>query len=160
MRMLFFIRHAAIVLCLLLPLGASASIDTWEFDDPAQFDRYKVLTEELRCPKCQNQNIADSNAPIANDLRAEVYRMLQTGQSNEQIVDFMLDRYGDFVLYKPRLSAGTLLLWFGPLLFLVAGGITLLVIIRRNRQATLQSDNLTAAEKDRLKQLLEGRESS
>ncbi len=160
MRMSFFIRRAAIALCLLLPLGTSASIDTWEFDDPAQFDRYKVLTEELRCPKCQNQNIADSNAPIANDLRAEVYRMLQTGQSNEQIVDFMLDRYGDFVLYKPRLSAGTLLLWFGPLLFLVAGGVTLFVIIRRNRETTLQADNLTAAEKDRLKQLLEGRESS
>ncbi|OQX33657.1 MAG: cytochrome c-type biogenesis protein CcmH [Oceanospirillales bacterium LUC14_002_19_P2] len=153
-------RRAAIAFCLLLPLSASASIDTWEFDDPAQFDRYKVLTEELRCPKCQNQNIADSNAPIANDLRAEVYRMLQTGQSNEQIVDFMLDRYGEFVLYKPRLSAGTLLLWFGPLLFLVAGGVTLFVIIRRNRQTTLQADNLTAAEKDRLKQLLEGRESS
>lgn len=160
MRMSFFIRRAAIAFCLLLPLSASASIDTWEFDDPAQFDRYKVLTEELRCPKCQNQNIADSNAPIANDLRAEVYRMLQTGQSNEQIVDFMLDRYGEFVLYKPRLSAGTLLLWFGPLLFLVAGGVTLFVIIRRNRQTTLQADNLTAAEKDRLKQLLEGRESS
>ena len=160
MKMSVFIQRSVIAFCLLLPLGASASIDTWEFDDAAQFDRYKTLTEELRCPKCQNQNIADSNAPIANDLRAEVYRMLQTGQNNEQIVDFMLDRYGDFVLYKPRLSAGTLLLWFGPLLFLVAGGVSLFVIIRRNRQASPQADNLTAADKDRLKQLLEGRESS
>ncbi|GAA4652304.1 cytochrome c-type biogenesis protein CcmH [Kistimonas scapharcae] len=160
MNISVFIRRSVIAFCLLLPLGASASIDTWEFDDQAQFDRYKMLTEELRCPKCQNQNIADSNAPIANDLRAEVYRMLQTGQNDEQIVDFMLDRYGDFVLYKPRLSAGTLLLWFGPLLFLVAGGVTLFVIIRRNRLASPQADHLTAAEKDRLKQLLEGRESS
>ena len=160
MRLSFFIERSVIAFCLLLSLGASASIDTWEFDDPVQFERYKTLTEELRCPKCQNQNIADSNAPIANDLRAEVYRKLQTDQNNEQIVDFMLDRYGDFVLYKPRLSAGTLLLWFGPLLFLVAGGVTLFVIIRRNRQVNPQADNLTAAEKDRLKQLLEGRESS
>lgn len=160
MRMPFLVRRIAVALCVLFPLAASAFIDTWEFDDPAQFDRYRMLTEELRCPKCQNQNIADSNAPIAGDLRAEVYQMLQAGQSDEQIVDFMLARYGDFVLYKPRLSAGTLLLWFGPLLFLMAGGVTLFVMIRRNRQTSSQADNLTAAEQDRLQQLLKGRESS
>lgn len=156
----FLVRRVAVALCVLFPLAASAFIDTWEFDDPAQFDRYRMLTEELRCPKCQNQNIADSNAPIAGDLRAEVYQMLQAGQSDEQIVDFMLARYGDFVLYKPRLSAGTLLLWFGPLLFLMAGGVTLFVMIRRNRQTSSQAGNLTAAEQDRLQQLLKGRESS
>lgn len=160
MRMPFLVRRIAVALCVLFPLAASAFIDTREFDDPAQFDRYRMLTEELRCPKCQNQNIADSNAPIAGDLRAEVYQMLQAGQSDEQIVDFMLARYGDFVLYKPRLSAGTLLLWFGPLLFLMAGGVTLFVMIRRNRQTSSQAGNLTAAEQDRLQQLLKGRESS
>ena len=160
MRMPFPVRRIAVALYVLFPLAASAFIDTREFDDPAQFDRYRMLTEELRCPKCQNQNIADSNAPIAGDLRAEVYQMLQAGQSDEQIVDFMLARYGDFVLYKPRLSAGTLLLWFGPLLFLMAGGVTLFVMIRRNRQTSSQAGNLTAAEQDRLQQLLKGRESS
>lgn len=153
-----FIRRAVMLIMLLLPMTAVAFIDTWEFDDPTQFERYKVLTEELRCPKCQNQTIADSNSPIANDLRAEVHRMLQAEKSNEQIVDFMLDRYGDFVLYRPRLSMGTLLLWFGPVLFLLGGGVILVVILRGNRQDKAVAESLNSDEKTRLKQLLEGRE--
>jgi cytochrome c-type biogenesis protein CcmH len=84
MIMVVFIRRAVMLTVLLLPMTAVAFIDTWEFDDPTQFERYRVLTEELRCPKCQNQTIADSNSPIANDLRAEVHRMLQAEKSNEQ----------------------------------------------------------------------------
>ncbi|RML38486.1 Cytochrome c-type bioproteinsis protein CycL, partial [Pseudomonas syringae pv. maculicola] len=80
----------------------------------AERARYSELTRELRCPKCQNQDIADSNAPIAADLRKEIYRMLGEGQSNQKIIDFMVDRYGDFVRYKPSLNARTWLLWFGP----------------------------------------------
>ncbi|MCK5894951.1 MAG: cytochrome c-type biogenesis protein CcmH [Endozoicomonadaceae bacterium] len=152
-------RAVLLMVLLLLPMATVAYIDAWTFDDPAQSDRYRALTEELRCPKCQNQTVAESNAPIANDLRAEVYRMLQAGQSNEQIVNFMLDRYGDFVLYKPRLSMGTLLLWFGPILFLFAGGVTLVMILRRNRQEVV-AEGLSSNEKIRLKQLLEGHKPS
>lgn len=160
MIMTIFMRGAVMLVVLLLPMATVAYIDAWTFDDPVQSDRYKALTEELRCPKCQNQNVAESNAPIANDLRAEVYRMLQAGESDEQIVSFMLDRYGDFVLYKPRLSMGTLLLWFGPVLFLCGGGVTLVAILRRNRQDEVVAEGLSLNEKIRLKQLLEGHKQS
>jgi cytochrome c-type biogenesis protein CcmH len=81
---------------------------------------FRELTKELRCPKCQNQDIADSNAPIAADLRKEIFRMLGEGKDNQQIIDFMVDRYGDFVRYKPALNAKTALLWFGPAGLLLA----------------------------------------
>ena len=108
------------LLCgLLLGLSLSgvalAAIDTYEFKDEGERQRFRELTEELRCPKCQNQNIADSNAPIAMDLRREIYRMFAEGKSNAEIVEFLVDRYGDFVLYNPPLSSKTLLLWYGPL---------------------------------------------
>ena len=83
---------------------AQASIDTYEFSTQAERDRYRTLVEELRCPKCQNQNIADSDAPIAMDMRDEIFKKLEEGQSNEQIVEFLVDRYGDFVRYKPPVN--------------------------------------------------------
>jgi len=93
----------AAVLGLSLAGVAKAAIDTYQFRDEAERERYQQLTKELRCPKCQNQDIADSNAPIAADLRREIFRMLGEGKNNQQIVDFMVDRYGDFVRYKPAL---------------------------------------------------------
>ena len=93
---------------------ARAAIDTYEFKDEVERERFRSLTEELRCPKCQNQNIADSNAPIATDLRREIYRMLDDGRSDKEIVDFLVMRYGDFVMYKPPLDSRTWLLWYGP----------------------------------------------
>lgn len=81
---------------------AHAAIDTYEFASEAERQRYRTLVEELRCPKCQNQNIADSNAPIAMDLRDEVYQMVEAGKTDAQIIDFLVARYGDFVLYNPR----------------------------------------------------------
>ena len=92
---------------------ARAAIDTYEFKDEVERERFRSLTEELRCPKCQNQNIADSNAPIATDLRREIYRMLDDGRSDKEIVDFLVMRYGDFVMYKPPLDSRTWLLWYG-----------------------------------------------
>ena len=106
-------------LALGLLASAQAAIDTFEFANDAERQRYRSLIEELRCPKCQNQNIADSDAPIATDLRNEIFRMLEEGKSNEEIIDFLVSRYGDFVLYKPPLTSRTLLLWYGPALSLI-----------------------------------------
>ncbi|WP_372438935.1 cytochrome c-type biogenesis protein, partial [Pandoraea sputorum] len=97
--------------------------------------RFAELTGDLRCPKCQNQDIADSNAPIAADLRKEIYRLLEEGRSNRQIVDYMVDRYGEFVRYKPTLTARTWLLWFGPAGLLIVGGAVVALIVRRRRLA-------------------------
>lgn len=151
---------AAAVLGLFMGLSlagvAKAAIDTYQFRDDAERERYQQLTKELRCPKCQNQDIADSNAPIAADLRREIFRMLGEGKSNQQIVDFMVDRYGDFVRYKPALSGRTWLLWFGPGILLAGGFVVLALIVRRRRSAAVQGANeLSAEERERLAKLLE-----
>lgn len=146
---------SAAVLGLALLGTAQAAIDTYEFADEAQRQRYRNLIEELRCPKCQNQNIADSDAPIALDLRAEVYRMLGEGQSNEQVIEFLVSRYGDFVLYKPPVTARTLLLWYGPAGLLVTGFVLLgVVVLRRRGKKSAGSSGLSADEQQRLAALL------
>ena len=148
--------HAAL-LGLFLVSTAQAAIDTYEFRDEAERERYRTLTEELRCPKCQNQNIADSNAPIAMDLRQEIFRMLEEGQSNDQIVDYLVDRYGDFVRYNPPVNAKTLLLWYGPAGMLVIGfGVLGVILIRRRSQNKDRSAaGLSLDEQTRLAVLLE-----
>ena len=137
--------------------GAQAAIDTYEFKDEAERARFRTLTEELRCPKCQNQNIADSNAPIATDLRREIFRMLEEGQSNAEIVDFLVLRYGDFVLYKPPVDTRTYLLWYGPFALLGLGGLALAVLVLRRRKVENNPAQvaLSASETERLKQLLQ-----
>lgn len=107
-------------------------------------------------PKCQNQDIADSNAPIAADLRKEIYRMLGEGQSNQQIIDFMVDRYGNFVRYKPALNSGTWLLWFGPAALLLGGVLVIGIIVTRRRgQRAEDADVLSDEERQRLAHLLD-----
>ncbi|WP_147461627.1 cytochrome c-type biogenesis protein, partial [Pseudomonas syringae group genomosp. 3] len=118
--------------------------------------RYSELTRELRCPKCQNQDIADSNAPIAADLRKEIYRMLGEGQSNQQIIDFMVDRYGDFVRYKPSLNSRTWLLWFGPAGLLLGGMVVIgFIVMRRRKQRSAPAAVLSDDEQQRLARLLD-----
>jgi cytochrome c-type biogenesis protein CcmH len=135
---------------------AHAAIDAYEFRDDAERARYAELTRELRCPKCQNQDIADSNAPIAADLRKEIFRMLGEGQSNQQIIDFMVDRYGDFVRYKPALSAKTWLLWFGPAGLLIGGLVVIgVIVVRRRGQGREENDALSDGERQRLANLLD-----
>ena len=148
---------AAVVFGLTLTGVAHAAIDTYEFANDAERDRFRELTKELRCPKCQNQDIADSNAPIATDLRREIYRMLGEGKDNQQILDFMVARYGDFVLYKPALTSKTAVLWFGPLTLLVGGLVVIGVIVgrRRRTEQVAGSDTLSAEERKRLDTLLD-----
>ena len=151
-------RWLAAVVCGLALTGiAHAAIDTYEFANDAERARFRELTQELRCPKCQNQDLADSNAPIATDLRREIFRMLGEGKDNQQIIDFMVDRYGDFVRYKPALTSKTVVLWFGPLALLVGGVVVIGVIVgRRRRTARAEaSDTLSAEERQRLDTLLD-----
>ncbi|TBU98263.1 cytochrome c-type biogenesis protein [Stutzerimonas kirkiae] len=151
---------AVLLLGASLAATAQAAIDAYEFRDEAERARYRTLVEELRCPKCQNQNIADSNAPIAMDLRQEIFRMLEEGKSNEQIVDFLVARYGDFVLYRPPLNDKTLLLWYGPGALLLAGFAVLAVILVRRRRtvADAPGNALSEAERERLASLLDNKE--
>ena len=147
---------AAVVLGLSLSGVAHAAIDTYEFAKDGDRERFRELTKELRCPKCQNQDIADSNAPIAADLRKEIFRMLGEGKDNQQIIDFMVDRYGDFVRYKPALTGKTALLWFGPAGLLLGGVVVIALIVRRRRvERAAGKDTLSAEERERLDQLLD-----
>ncbi|RON11366.1 cytochrome c-type biogenesis protein CcmH [Pseudomonas brassicacearum] len=147
---------AAAVLGLSIAGVAHAAIDTYVFANDAERERFHELTKELRCPKCQNQDIADSNAPIAADLRKEIFRMLGEGKDNQQIIDFMVDRYGDFVRYKPALNSKTALLWFGPAGLLLGGVLVIALIVRRRRaERTAGPDTLSAEERKRLDQLLD-----
>lgn len=147
---------AAALLSASLAGVAQAAIEAHTFRDEAERARFAELTRELRCPKCQNQDIADSNAPIAADLRKEIYRLLEDGRSNREIVDYMVDRYGEFVRYKPSLTARTWLLWFGPAGLLVIGGAVIALIVRRRRHADAHAPaTLSDEERKRLADLLD-----
>jgi len=127
--------------------------------DPALEGRARTLSKELRCMVCQNQSIDDSDAPLARDLRLLVRERLTDGDSDRQVIDFLVARYGEFVLLKPRLALHTALLWFGPPALLGGGALVLFVIARRNRrgpdeQVKPEGGDLTAAEQARLAELL------
>ena len=125
---------APLLLALALWHGqALAGIETRQFESPQQEKDYKELVFELRCLVCQNQNLADSNAELAVDLRNEVFRMLKEGKSKQEVLDFMVARYGNFVLYKPPVDRATSLLWFGPVIMLAIGLLIVIVFIRRHR---------------------------
>lgn len=126
-----------------LALTAPAlAVDTQAaFTDPVLQSRYENITRELRCLVCQNETIADSSATLARDLRREVRRMIEEGQTDEQIRTFMIDRYGDFVLYRPRMTPRNFLLWAAPALLLLAGGLVAAIYIRRrSAEADIETD--------------------
>jgi cytochrome c-type biogenesis protein CcmH len=124
-----------------LSLSIQAAIETYQFDSPEQEARFRQLGYELRCPKCQNQAIGDSDAEISGDLRAEVYRMLKEGATDAEIKDFMVARYGRYVLYNPPLDQQTLVLWFGPAGLLVLGGILVVLRIRQSKKALEEGES-------------------
>jgi cytochrome c-type biogenesis protein CcmH len=130
------IKFMALILLLAAPLLAQEPL---VFDNAAQEARYNDLTLELRCLVCQNQNLADSDAPLAQDLRREIYDMMMAGQTDEQIKSFMVDRYGDFVLYRPPVQGNTLALWLLPIFLLGFGAIIVALVVRnRNRKIAAQ----------------------
>lgn len=126
-----------LVLCLfLLSQSVHAEIEVYQFANPEIELRYQSLTEELRCLVCQNQNIADSHAELAQDLRRKVYEKLNSGESDEQIITYMTERYGDFVLYRPPFNTRTLILWLAPVLTLLIGGIGFWSLLKRRENST------------------------
>ena len=147
------------VLCLMALLTAMQSwavspVDVYTFDSPEQQQRYKGLIAEFRCPKCLNTNIAGSDAPIAQDLRRTVHRLVvQEGYSDQEVRDFLQARYGDFVLYNPPFNSRTLLIWLVPLGLAIVGMLVLFGLLRRARQQ--QAVNLDESQRQRVRALLE-----
>lgn len=147
-------KQLLFILMLLLSPSGMASIEVHHFQTPEQEALYDDMIAELRCLVCQNQNLADSNSALAQDLRNKTYEMVMAGASRAEIVDFMVSRYGDFVLYKPPVKSSTLLLWVGPLLFLLLGLGVLFAILRNKRQQAAPA--LSDADRKRAEQLLTG----
>jgi cytochrome c-type biogenesis protein CcmH len=144
----------ACVVVLLAPLAASAADAVPTEMDPVKAARAVKLAEQLRCLVCQNQSIAESNAELANDLRGQIREQIAAGKSDDEIRTYMVQRYGDFVLYQPPLKATTLLLWAGPALLLLGGAFVLARNVRRRQQAAETS--LTDDERERAEALLRG----
>jgi len=129
------------ILTLSLFATFSYAVDTEEaLSDPALQARYEEIIDEVRCLKCQNTTIKDSNAFLAADLRREIRHMLEEGLTDDQIFDFLVERYGDFALYKPRASGKTLILWIAPALFLLGGAFVLFNIVRRRMALPIDDD--------------------
>lgn len=128
-------KQTLVLIMCLLALPLPAVVEYHPFTNPAQEQDYQSLISELRCLVCQNQTIADSNADLAKDLRQQVYEMLQQGRSKQDVVDFMTQRYGDFVLYRPAFNLKTGLLWLGPVAFLLIGIFAAFWLAKRKKTA-------------------------
>lgn len=138
---------AAVMACVtLLSTAYAVNLETYKFDDPRQEALFRELIDELRCPKCQNQTIGDSDAPLAKDLRDRAYLMVKEGATKQEVVDYMVARYGDFAYYRPPLKLSTIVLWVGPLLVLLIGAGVIIVRVR-NRSGEVE---LSEAERSQL----------
>ncbi len=146
-------RAVCIALCLSFSTVTLAEIAGFPFENEAEEERFETLASELRCLVCQNQSLADSDAPLAQDLRSELYEQIQTGNSNDQIISFLTGRYGDFILYKPAFNARTLLLWLSPLLLFVIGVVCLFRFNLKSRQEP--EANVSEADLQKIRELLE-----
>ena len=132
----------------------ASPVEIFEFKDEATQLRFQVLSKELRCPKCQNQNLDDSNSKIAVDLRNNLYKLLQDGMSDQEVIDFMVYRYGDFVLYRPQLKEQTYILWFGPLIILFGFIIGVIFVLRKRSQVKANEHDLSTQEQANLDDIL------
>ncbi|PID51167.1 MAG: cytochrome C biogenesis protein [Pasteurellales bacterium] len=142
-------------------LSTMAAIDALNFSSEQQEEDYHSLTQQLRCPQCQNNNIADSNATIAVDMRAKVFELLQEGKTKKDIIGYMVERYGNFVTYDPPMTTATAILWIAPVMLVLFG--LFFVITRRSKKEKIQKiakneENLTALEQQRLNALLKDKE--
>lgn len=146
--------YTLLLLLMIVSSSAFSVVELKEFSSDQQRERFHVLVNELRCPKCQNQNLADSNSPIASDLRTEIFRMLQEGKSDQEIVDFLVDRYGDFVLYRPPVKKTTLMLWLVPGLLLLIGVVVIFLVKRRQGRPVQSNPGLASDEQEQLNALL------
>ncbi len=133
-------------------LQAGVTLESFKFTAAEEEQRFKDLIEELRCLVCQNQSLVDSDAELAHDLRAEVYDMMQAGNSDEQIVEFLVARYGDFVLYSPPVKPSTWLIWFGPFVLLLIAAVILFRSLRRQQQVPQQE--ITGTDRQQFEQVL------
>lgn len=138
----------------LVGIAFATPIDTYQFKNATNEKRAITLASELRCPQCQNQNLVDSNSPVARDLRLEVYKMVDAGKSDNQIIEFMTSRYGEFVLYMPRVESKTYILWGGPIVLFILGLIVVFVFVRRQKGDVTQSLELSLEEQQKLDELL------
>ena len=138
--------------------NASANyVDTYTFKDAVTEKRFNELNKELRCPKCQNQNLSGSNSPIAQDLRREVYELLDQGKADIEIMNYMVARYGEFVLYRPRVNSLTYILWFAPVVLILIGVLVVVFIVRRKPIARKEVE-LSLDQQDKLKALLKDKD--
>lgn len=143
-------RYLLLAIVLMLALPALAVEEKYDFANEDQAQLFSELTKELRCPKCQNQNIADSDAVVAKDLRDKVEELVKEGQNKDQVIDYMIDRYGYFVHYQPPVTPATILLWILPGLIVIAG---LAFIVLRQKKAA-QKASWSAADEQKLQQLI------
>ncbi|MDX1589058.1 MAG: cytochrome c-type biogenesis protein [Oleiphilaceae bacterium] len=141
-------------LLMLLALPALSQLQTNELSDPEKQRRYQELTRELRCPLCQNESIAESDAPIANDMRRDVHRRLEAGQSDEEIVQALVARFGEFVRYSPRVTPATWALWFGPFVLVLVGLLVVVLMGLRGRRSQQAPAALDDGERARVQRLL------
>ena len=147
------------IICIVLSIcgltsAIASPVDTFEFDDEITASRFQILSKELRCPKCQNQNLADSNSKIAVDLRKNLYNLLQEGKSDQEIIDFMVYRYGDFVLYRPPLKEQTYILWFGPIVILLGFFLSVIFVLRKRSKLKASELDLSTQEQANLDDIL------
>lgn len=149
----------ALITALLLSISVLSSalatpVDTYEFKSVDNQKRALELAHSLRCPQCQNQNLIDSNSPVAQDLRLEVYQMVDAGKADEEIINFMTSRYGEFVLYKPKMEAKTYVLWLGPIGLLLIGLLIGFIFVRKQRISGAVEQEISAEEQAELDKLL------
>ncbi len=137
-------KRGWLALMVVLAAGSAYAIDAGKaFDDPQMQTRYEKITSEVRCLVCQNQTIKDSNAFLADDLRREIRKMLTEGKTDAEIYDFLVVRYGDFVLYRPRMSGKTLVLWIAPFLLIIVGGLVAFNVVRGRMAMPIDDDSDT-----------------